>query len=89
MIPSQGATATAVFVWTEEGKRYLQAANVGDSAAFLRYHFFSRAGARAGGFLDYSPQLTAQTDAAIKRSSSRMTTRSRTRERGRGWSVWV
>jgi len=32
----QGATATVVFVWSDQGKRYLQAANVGDSAAYLR-----------------------------------------------------
>lgn len=30
-----GTTCTAVLVWFYEGKRYVQAANVGDSCAFL------------------------------------------------------
>jgi protein phosphatase len=30
-----GCTATAVFVWQVDDKRYVQAANVGDSTAFL------------------------------------------------------
>jgi len=31
-----GCTATCVFVWEHEGSRYIQAANVGDSTAFLQ-----------------------------------------------------
>jgi hypothetical protein len=31
-----GSTGTAVFVWENNGKRFLQAANVGDSTAFLK-----------------------------------------------------
>eukprot|EP01114_Cavostelium_apophysatum_P005328 TRINITY_DN1616_c0_g1_i1.p1 TRINITY_DN1616_c0_g1~~TRINITY_DN1616_c0_g1_i1.p1 ORF type:complete len:1120 (-),score=407.57 TRINITY_DN1616_c0_g1_i1:97-3456(-) len=31
----EGCTSTTVFVWQHEGKRYVQAANVGDSTAFL------------------------------------------------------
>lgn len=33
----EGSTATAVYVWAAGGKRFLQAANVGDSTAFLWY----------------------------------------------------
>eukprot|EP01114_Cavostelium_apophysatum_P020996 TRINITY_DN7195_c0_g1_i1.p1 TRINITY_DN7195_c0_g1~~TRINITY_DN7195_c0_g1_i1.p1 ORF type:complete len:454 (-),score=132.71 TRINITY_DN7195_c0_g1_i1:62-1396(-) len=31
----EGCTATAVFLWCSNGKRYVQAANVGDSCAYL------------------------------------------------------
>ena len=31
----EGATGTAVFIWNSGGERYLQAANLGDSTAFL------------------------------------------------------
>lgn len=33
----EGCTATVVLVWRHENNRYLQAANVGDSAAFMKY----------------------------------------------------
>lgn len=33
----EGATATAVILWKHGDDRYLQAANVGDSAAYLWY----------------------------------------------------
>jgi protein phosphatase len=35
----EGCTATVVFIWKEGEQRFLQAANVGDSEAFLRYNF--------------------------------------------------
>lgn len=31
----EGCTATTIYVWEENGKRFLQSANVGDSAAYL------------------------------------------------------
>jgi len=36
---SEGATATIAFIWSCNEKRYLQAANVGDSYAFLSRNF--------------------------------------------------
>jgi serine/threonine protein phosphatase PrpC len=32
----EGSTATVVVIWKENGKRYIQAANLGDSTAFLK-----------------------------------------------------
>ncbi len=32
----EGCTATSVLIWKQGGDRYLQAANVGDSTAFLK-----------------------------------------------------
>lgn len=37
---TEGTTATAVLIWRVNGVCYLQAANVGDSTAFLKYFFF-------------------------------------------------
>lgn len=31
----EGTTASVAFVWSQDGERYLQAANVGDSSAYL------------------------------------------------------
>lgn len=35
-----GTTATVVYLWKKEDKKFLQASNVGDSTAFLWYSFF-------------------------------------------------
>jgi protein phosphatase PTC1 len=50
-----GTTATVVYLWQKEGKKYLQASNVGDSTAFL-----CRNGVSVRLTVDHKPSMTEE-----------------------------